>query len=156
MNTAPRTYRLSTLAIAAALALLAGCSGPGMHHGMNNDMNHDMNHGMRLSLSGANEVPAVATQASGMGMIRVGTDRAVSGRIMVSGLAGTMAHIHQGAAGQNGPVVIGLTGNGNEWMVPPGSMLTEAQYEAYKAGNLYVNVHTDANKGGEIRAQLRP
>jgi hypothetical protein len=89
-------------------------------------------------------------------MIRVGADRSVSGKIMVSGLDGTMAHIHQGAPGQNGPVVIGLTGMGNEWMVPPGSKLTEAQYDAYKAGNLYVNVHTDANKGGEIRAQLRP
>jgi hypothetical protein len=34
--------------------------------------------------------------------------------------------------------------------------LTDAQYEAFKAGNLYVNVHSDANKGGEIRGQLRP
>lgn len=152
MKTPSRRLRLSTLLAASAFALLAGCSSHGGHHGMGGDMNH----GMRLSLSGASEVPAVSTQATGMGMIRVGSDRSVSGRIMTSGLQGTMAHIHQGAPGTNGPVVIGLTGLGNEWMVPAGSMLTEAQYEAYKAGNLYVNVHTDANKGGEIRAQLRP
>ena len=34
--------------------------------------------------------------------------------------------------------------------------LTDAQYEAFKAGNLYVNVHSAANKGGEIRGQLKP
>lgn len=152
MIRASRSFRLSSLAVAAALALLAGCSGPGMHHGMNDDMNR----GMRLSLSGANEVPPVSTRASGMGMIRVGADRSVSGKITSMGVDGTMAHIHQGAPGQNGPVIIGLSGVGNEWMVPPGATLTESQYEAYKAGNLYVNVHSEANKGGEIRAQLRP
>ena len=152
MKTTSRRFRISTLVTASAFVLITGCSSQGGHHGMAGDMNH----GMRLNLSGASEVPAVTTRASGMGMIRVGTDRSVSGKIMVSGLDGTMAHIHQGAPGQNGPVVIGLTGLGNEWMVPAGSMLTEAQYDAYKAGNLYVNVHTEANKGGEIRAQLRP
>ncbi len=40
--------------------------------------------------------------------------------------------------------------------MPEGSKLTDEQYAAYKAGNLYVNVHSAANKGGEIRAQLKP
>jgi len=34
--------------------------------------------------------------------------------------------------------------------------LTEAQMRSYKAGQLYVNVHSAANKGGEIRGQLEP
>jgi len=34
--------------------------------------------------------------------------------------------------------------------------ITDAQYDAFKAGNLYVNVHSAANKGGEIRGQLNP
>jgi hypothetical protein len=44
----------------------------------------------------------------------------------------------------------------NIWAVPLGSALTDAQYQAYWDGLLYVNVHSDANKGGEIRAQLKP
>jgi len=40
--------------------------------------------------------------------------------------------------------------------MPAGAKLTEAQFAAFKAGNLYVNIHSDANKGGEIRGQLTP
>jgi len=39
---------------------------------------------------------------------------------------------------------------------PAGAKLTDDQYKAFKAGNLYVNVHSDANKSGEIRGQLKP
>jgi hypothetical protein len=68
-----------------------------------------------------------------------------------------MAHIHQAAAGQNGPVIIPMTRTAEgTWTIPAGAKLTDAQYEAFKAGNLYVNVHTDANKGGEVRGQIKP
>jgi hypothetical protein len=40
--------------------------------------------------------------------------------------------------------------------VPEGRKLTPAQVQAWKAGNLYVNVHTAANKGGEVRGQINP
>ena len=72
------------------------------------------------------------------------------------GVEGTAAHIHQAARGQNGPVIIPLTKSGDSYSVPAGAKLTDAQYAAYKAGNLYVNVHSGANKGGEIRAQIMP
>jgi len=39
---------------------------------------------------------------------------------------------------------------------PPGSKLTDEQYASFKAGNLYVNVHSTEHKPGEIRAQLKP
>jgi hypothetical protein len=59
--------------------------------------------------------------------------------------------------GQNGPVITPLIRTGeNVWSVQPGVKLTDAYYEAFKAGHLYVNVHSDAYKGGEIRGQLRP
>ena len=44
----------------------------------------------------------------------------------------------------------------NTWSIGAGAKFTEAQYAAFKAGDLYVNVHSAANKGGEIRGQLKP
>lgn len=112
---------------------------------------------IKFKLSGDMEVPPVATKASGEGMITIKPDMSVSGKVMTSGLAATMAHIHIGKAGANGPVVITLSKNGdNGWMVPEGSKLSADQYQAYKAGELYVNVHSAEYKPGEIRGQLMP
>jgi len=112
---------------------------------------------VKLTLSGAMEVPPVETKASGAGTITINPDMTVSGMVTTTGLDATAAHIHLGAKGKNGPVAVGLTkGADGSWMVPPGTKLTEDQYKAYKAGELYVNVHTAANKGGEIRGQLMP
>jgi CHRD domain len=108
-------------------------------------------------LSGSQEVPPVTTSASGTSSIAVGMDRSVTGEVRTTGVSGVAAHIHQGAMGQNGPVIIPLTRTSdNVWSVPAGTKLTDAQYEAFKAGNLYVNVHSAAHKDGEIRAQLKP
>jgi hypothetical protein len=110
-----------------------------------------------LKLSGDNEVPPVMTSASGSGTITIASDGSVSGSVKTTGVAGTMAHIHVGAAGKNGPVIIPLTkGADGEWLVPAGAKLNDEQMKNYKAGELYVNVHSDANKGGEVRAQLKP
>jgi hypothetical protein len=107
-------------------------------------------------LGGNQEVPAVATSASASGIIVIGMDQSVSGSVSTTGINGTMAHIHEAAPGTNGPVIIGLTRTSeNVWSVPSGSRLNDAQYRAYKAGNLYVNVHSDAFPNGEIRAQIK-
>jgi hypothetical protein len=110
-----------------------------------------------LMLSGTQEVPSVSTKASGIGSFTVGDDRSVSGSVTLKGITSVSAHIHQAAAGKNGPVVIALTKTSDDvWSVPAGAKLTEEQYKSYEAGDLYVNVHSDAHKGGEIRAQLKP
>ncbi len=110
-----------------------------------------------VALTGAAETPPVKTVATGSGSITVDSDKTVSGTVTTTGLTGTVAHIHMGAPGVKGPVVIGLTKTGdNSWAVPAGSKLTAEQYTSYKAGDLYVNVHTAANKDGEIRGQLTP
>jgi CHRD domain len=110
-----------------------------------------------LKLSGDNEAPPVKTTASGSGTITVAGDGSVSGSVKTTGVAVTAAHIHVGAAGKSGPVIVPLTKAADgEWTVPPGAKLSDEQMKSYKAGDLYVNVHSEANKGGEIRAQLKP
>jgi len=112
---------------------------------------------VKVTLSGDQEVPAVKTSASGGGTITINADKTVSGSVTTTGVAGTMAHIHHAAAGKNGPVIVPLTKSGDSsWSVPAGAKLTDEQYQAYKAGELYVNVHSAENKGGEVRGQLKP
>jgi hypothetical protein len=108
-------------------------------------------------LQGSSEVPANDSAATGNVNITVAPDKSVSGTISTSGVEGKMAHIHSGIAGANGPVIVGLSRNGdNGWAVPPGARFTDEQYAAYLAGGLYVNVHSPSHPGGEIRAQLLP
>lgn len=141
----------AAFATAAALAM-AGCA----------DMQSKMPDWMpgsgaiKVTLSGAEEVPPAKTEGSGSGSFRVAEDRTITGSVTTKGVAGTAAHIHQGAKGKNGPVIVPLTKNGDTYSVPEGRKLTEAQVTALKEGNLYVNVHSNKYKGGEVRAQLQP
>jgi hypothetical protein len=111
----------------------------------------------KVTLTGKEEVPAVDTAATGTGTITVGADKSISGSVTTKGINGMAAHIHQAAAGKNGPPIVALEKSSDgAWSVPKGSKLTDEQYAAYKAGELYVNVHSADHKGGEIRAQLKP
>lgn len=140
------------LLAAAAVVALAGCSG------MRDKMPSWMpgSGAIHVTLSGAQEVPAVSSDAKGSGSFRVASDGTITGSVKTEGMQGIMAHIHRGAKGQNGPVIIPLTKNGDTYSVPEGKKLTEAQMQDLKAGNLYVNVHSPTHKGGEIRDQLQP
>ena len=112
---------------------------------------------IQVSLTGAQEVPPVTTAGTGQGSITVGPDKSVSGSVTTVGVEGTMAHIHLAAAGQNGPVIVPMTKSAeNVWSIPAGATLTDPQYQSFKDGNLYINVHSAANKAGEIRGQLKP
>ena len=53
-------------------------------------------------------------------------------------------------------MIVPLPKNGDTYAVPAGAKLTDAQFASFQAGNLYVNVHTAANPGGEIRGPLKP
>ena len=110
-----------------------------------------------VTLSGNQEIPPVTTPATGTGMLTVGPDRSISGKVTISGMVATVAHIHEAAAGANGAIIVPLTkGADNEWVVPPGAKLTDAQFEAYRAGRLYFNIHSEAHRSGEIRGQIKP
>jgi hypothetical protein len=112
---------------------------------------------VKVNLTGAEETPPVTTSAAGHGTIRIAKGGAVSGTIKTTGIEGTAAHIHLGAKGEAGPPIITLTkGADGSWSVPPGSKLSEDQLSEFKNDKLYVNVHSDQHKPGEIRAQLVP
>src|SRR5262245_37766264 len=146
MNRLSRTARPAVSALLAS-ALLVVSVYPGLASAQQ----------VKVTLSGDQEVPAVKTAAAGTGTISVAADKSVSGSVTTTGVAGTMAHIHEAAPGNNGPVVIPLSKSGDStWSVPAGAKLTDAQFNSFKAGNLYVNVHSAANQGGEVRGQLKP
>ena len=111
---------------------------------------------IKVSLAGTEEVPPLSVPGSGSGAFRVAEDGTVTGSVTTKDVQGTMAHIHRGAKGTNGPVIVPLDKNGDTYAVPAGRKLTQAQIDDLKKGNLYVNVHTNRNKGGEVRGQLQP
>jgi hypothetical protein len=111
---------------------------------------------MQVKLSGDQEVPPVKSAGSGSGSITINDDGSVSGSVSASGFTPTAAHIHEAAAGKNGPVIVPFTKDGDKFGPAAGAKLTPDQMKAYKAGNLYVNIHSAANPGGEVRAQLKP
>jgi hypothetical protein len=110
---------------------------------------------VKVTLSGANEVPPVQTSASGDGTISVADDGTVTGSVTTKGIQGTAAHIHMGAPGSNGPVVVPFTKDGDTYKAAAGAKLNADQLKAFKSGQLYFNVHSAANPNGEIRGQLK-
>jgi hypothetical protein len=111
--------------------------------------------GQQVRLWGSNEVPPVSTLAYGTGVVNITKDRTVTVTLSVIDMVPTAAHIHEGAAGADGPVIVPLNRISEQaFVAPPNATLTEAQYNAYKAGNLYVNVHSAKYPNGEVRAQL--
>jgi len=108
-------------------------------------------------LSGASEVPAVVTDATGRVEVNLApSTNMLSWKITYSGLSGppTMAHFHGPAmAGQNAGVVLPI----NAPLTSPitgSAQLTPSQAADIKAGKWYVNLHTAANPGGEARGQV--
>jgi len=138
MFDSPSRYRLASFAVMLAIATVAHADPA-----------------ISISLTGAAEVPPVTTEARGSGKIVVLPDRTISGSIQVNGMTPTMAHIHAGATGRNGPPIITLDkSTENMFSIPPGSRLSEDQFTNHALGLLYINVHSAAYPDGEIRAQL--
>ena len=129
-------------------------------------------------LSGAEEVPAVDTDATGEAVFRLSADgQTLHYRLIVANINDVlMAHIHVAPAGQNGGVVVWLYPDAPPPELIPGSsdgILAEGTITTddlvgslagqdlsdlvalMEAGNTYVNVHTSTFPGGEIRGQIR-
>ena len=108
----------------------------------------------KATLNGASEVPPVQTSATGSATVTVDpASKKVTWLVTYTGLTPAAAHIHCGAAaGANAGVAVPLNA-GPSPMKGSGTM-TEAQLAELQAGKCYANIHTAANKGGEIRGQL--
>ena len=128
----------------------------------------------RAELSGDEEVPPVTTDTSGDFRFDFDDFEGTgSYRLKVlDGVRVSQAHIHCAPAGLNGPVIIFLAGFHNSgWDVDgkwiDNATVTDANIvnsacgatladivENMRDGNTYVNVHTAANPGGEVRGQI--
>jgi hypothetical protein len=123
--------------------------------------------GFIAKLDGAQEVPPVTTTATGTGSFRLktsssGTVMELEYQITFAGLSGslTASHFHNAAVGVGGGVVRNISFNGNtaagSWKSSDATQpLTSDLLRELLAGRIYVNLHTAANPGGEIRGQLK-
>lgn len=129
---------------------------------------------LTASLNGANETPAaINTGAFGSATVIVDmTNRTVTYTVDVFNLPSgvSASHIHAGAAGTSGPVVVNFappvpasndfrfagTVKDTEFILRPdqGIRSPDDMFQAILGGNSYVNVHSSVNGGGEIRGQL--
>lgn len=112
-------------------------------------------------LNGAQQFPTPA-MSDAMGVVSISANATwdtLTIGALVDGLSGeiTGAHLHSGAVGESGGVLINLTSNVvNNYITAQvtGSELTPAFYQALLAGEIYLNIHTDNFANGEVRAQI--
>ena len=131
----------------------------------------------QATLDSGSEVPPpkvdASAQPSGKAAFTV-AGRTIVYKVSADGLSSafTMAHIHAGAPGTAGPVVVplqlaatpgGAAGEGTldaaaiKGKRADGSLMTmDDLLAALRSGGLYVNVHTANNKAGEVRGQIKP
>ncbi len=106
----------------------------------------------RFQLNGGQEVPGAETEAVGYGIMTVyenGQARALVSHNVENAVA---AHIHRAPAGENGPVAFPFDSAASP--IQGSFTLTAEELDDLEAGYFYVNVHSDAFPGGEIRGQV--
>jgi len=108
------------------------------------------------AINGNSEVPANASTASGTftGSLDK-TTRILSYKVEYTGLTPTAGHLHRGAPGVNGPVVVGFDATAVKTSPVQGTAtLRQTFADSLMAGQVYVNLHTAAFPGGEIRGNI--
>lgn len=112
---------------------------------------------MKVTLDGKSEVPPNASTGTGTADLDYDpASKKLSWKLTYSGLSGpaTMAHFHGPAeAGKNAGVAVAIP-NATSSPVEGSATLTDAQAADFVAGKYYINIHTAANPGGEIRGQV--
>jgi hypothetical protein len=148
---------VATASFALALAPAAGADGT-----------------FKARLSGGQEVPPVVTDTTGRAKIQIDKKESAGEFTLTvnEGIRVTQAHLHCAPAGVNGPIVVFLAGLHAAGLDVDGKWIGNASFtdtsivnpacgttvgdlaDSMRAGNVYVNVHTVANPGGEIRGQV--
>jgi len=110
----------------------------------------------QVTMTGANEVPANTSAATGSATFTYNkTTYILSGTVSFSGLTPTAGHIHKGAAGTNGGVIFPLGTAPFTSPIAFAPVTLDATQQADLMANMYyVNLHSVALPGGEIRGQL--
>lgn len=181
---------LATLGMLVAVPHLATADDQGQNEGAHHQTDHETDHEAQetdhegiqvqfhIRLTGDQQVPAVTTAAFGFAEVQLSEDNStLSFEVVVCNIVNVIAsHIHVGAAGAIGPVVLPFFGAPSPPFNSTDGCDTLAQgtrtsadlitrpdaginnwndfINALIAGNTYVNVHTTAHPGGEIRGQL--
>ena len=140
-----RSAILQSVLTGLALTVAIGVAGPAKAEVVN----------LKATLNANSEVPP--NSSKGIGTVTATYDTAskkLSWKGNYSGLSGpaTAAHFHSGETGKNGAVAVPIVPNTSPF--EGSATLTDAQTAELLAGRWYVNVHTEANKGGEIRGQV--
>jgi hypothetical protein len=110
---------------------------------------------MKATLDGKSEVPPNASTATGTADIDYDpASKKLTWKLTYSGVTATAAHFHGPAeAGKNGGVAVAIP-NATSSPAEGSATLTDAQAADLMAGKYYVNIHSAANPGGEIRGQV--
>ena len=158
---------LATLGMLAALPHIVGADDQGQNEGLQIQF--------EIRLTGDQQVPPINTSAFGFAEVQLSSDNnTLEFQVVVCNITNVVAsHIHVGAAGTNGPVVIPFFGSPAPGFSSTDGCNTLAEgtrtsvdvnplagiswndfINALIAGNTYVNVHTMAHPGGELRGQL--
>ncbi|MEP7258958.1 MAG: CHRD domain-containing protein [Flavitalea sp.] len=122
-------------------------------------LNKTIDFALDVALTGDAEKDPVTTTATGTALIRMTSDKTLYSKLSVANLesddALTAGHIHTGATGVNGPVLIGLAGSVTDFGIGRTATLTDEQYLTIKNDAVYVNAHSVNHPGGIIRGQIR-
>lgn len=112
-----------------------------------------------LAMSPANEVPAGTSAATGLGLLRLTSDKKAYLKITVTGLEAndtlTAAHIHKAATGVNGPIILPFYADSTEFGKVKIVTVDDALFASLKTDPIYMNAHSKRKPGGIIRAQIR-
>ena len=113
-----------------------------------------------VTMVGTQEVPSVTTTATGVALLRLTNDKTLFARVTISNLeAGDVlsaAHIHTGATGTNGGVIVGLISGSTDFGLPLKiTGISDANIALIQTGQVYVNAHSTRYGGGIVRGQIR-